>query len=113
MTFVYGETGWPRGGRFRPHRTHQNRLSVYLMVPVRGGDGRPARLPTPPWRKFGYATHFDAAVELVIVAPEYRPALARTPSGAVLARLPLMRGRPWVRHDEHYHVDFPVRPPSP
>jgi penicillin-insensitive murein endopeptidase len=29
-TYVYGETRWPSGGRFRPHRTHQNgkRLGV-------------------------------------------------------------------------------------
>src|SRR5512143_887219 len=25
--FVYGETGWKNGGRFRPHKTHQNGLS--------------------------------------------------------------------------------------
>lgn len=26
--FVYGETGWKNGGGFRPHKTHQNGLSV-------------------------------------------------------------------------------------
>jgi penicillin-insensitive murein endopeptidase len=25
---------------------------------------------------------------------------------ALVAKLPFMQGRPWVRHDEHYHVDF-------
>lgn len=139
VTFVYGETGWPRGGRIRPHRTHQNGLSVDFMVPVRGADGRPARLPTSPWTKFGYAIEFDSAgraggleidfeaiaahlaalersarrhgvgIELVILAPELTVALQRTPgSGALVRRLPFMRGRPWVRHDEHYHVDFRI-----
>src|SRR5947208_2425398 len=28
VAFVYGETGWANGGRMRPHRTHQNGLSV-------------------------------------------------------------------------------------
>jgi penicillin-insensitive murein DD-endopeptidase len=32
--YVYGETGWPSGGRFRPHKTHQNGLSVDFMVPI-------------------------------------------------------------------------------
>jgi penicillin-insensitive murein endopeptidase len=34
--FVYGETGWASGGRFKPHKTHQNGLSVDFMVPVHG-----------------------------------------------------------------------------
>lgn len=137
VTFVYGETGWPSGGRLRPHRTHQNGLSVDFMVPVRSAGGAPRTLPTAPWRKFGYAVEFDAdgragdlridfdavaahlaaleraaarhglAIELVIFAPELRDRLARTPQGRVVVqRLPFMRGRPWVRHDDHYHVDF-------
>ena len=28
--FVYGETGWKNGGRFRPHKTHRNGLSVVI-----------------------------------------------------------------------------------
>lgn len=135
--FVYGETGWPRGGRFRPHRTHQNGLSVDFFVPVRDARGRVAELPTGPVHGFGYRWQFDStgragdlrvdfdaiarhlaaldraarkhglAIRLVIIAPEYRRALSRSPRGrAVLARLPFMQGTPWVRHDEHYHVDF-------
>src|SRR5262245_56167063 len=38
--YVYGETGWPSGGRFRPHRTHQNGLSVDFFVPVKDGKGQ-------------------------------------------------------------------------
>jgi penicillin-insensitive murein endopeptidase len=45
----------------------------------------------------------------------------KTPSGAALRpmfllagcaylkqKLPFMKGKSWVRHDEHYHVDFAV-----
>jgi penicillin-insensitive murein endopeptidase len=137
VTFVYGETGWPSGGRLRPHRTHQNGLSADFMVPVRGAAGAPRTLPTAPWRRLGYGWEFDAAgragelridfeavaahlvaleqaatrhglaIELVIFAPEFQSQLARTEQGrSVLRRLPFMRGQAWVRHDEHYHVDF-------
>ena len=137
VTWIYGETGWPSGGRFRPHRTHQNGLSVDFMVPVRTADGEPTTLPTAPWKKFGYAIEFDAAgrsgdlqidfaaialhldaldraarrhglaIDLVIFAPELRRQLALTEQGRRLdSRLPWMKGIPWVRHDDHYHVDF-------
>jgi penicillin-insensitive murein DD-endopeptidase len=137
VTFVYGETGWPSGGRLRPHRTHQNGLSADFLVPVRSSGGAPRTLPTAPWQKFGYGMNFDAdgragelridfeavaahlaaleqaaarhglVIELVIFAPEFHRHLARTGQGrSVGGRLPFMRGRPWVRHDEHYHVDF-------
>lgn len=32
--FVYAETGFQSGGKFRPHKTHQNGLSIDIMVPV-------------------------------------------------------------------------------
>jgi penicillin-insensitive murein DD-endopeptidase len=130
--FVYGETGWPWGGRFRPHRTHQNGLSVDFMVPVRDRrTGSPARLRCSPLNLFCYELEFDAAgvqgnreidfaaieahlealaaaapahglrIERVILAPEYHAKVARARD-----RLPFMQGRAWIRHDEHYHVDF-------
>lgn len=138
LHFVYGETGWCSGGRFRPHRTHTNGLSVDFMVPVRDRAGRPADLPTWPWLKFGYGIEFDTAghwrdltvdfdalaahlsalqsaaarhglvIERVIVAPEFQARLLGTARAAEIKRLPFMQGRPWVRHDEHYHVDFSV-----
>ena len=59
--FVYGETGWPSGGPFPPHRTHQNGLSVDFMVPVRDRSGSAVPLPTRPWTRFGYDLSFDSA----------------------------------------------------
>jgi penicillin-insensitive murein endopeptidase len=135
--FVYGETGWPSGGRFWPHRTHQNGLSVDFMVPVRTRTGEPAELPTWPWQKFGYAVEFDSKgrwqdleidypamvahlsalktaahrqglrIDRVIFAPELQNRLGHAPGGAlILKQVPFMRGRAWIRYDEHYHVDF-------
>ena len=99
--FVVGETGFRSGGRFSPHRSHQNGLSVDIFMPVVDGSKRSVAMPTPAWRKFGYALEFDAsgqgeglsidfpslaellveldlaagrhglAVERIIVAPEY------------------------------------------
>ena len=140
VEFVYGETGWPSGGPFAPHRTHGTGTSVDRFVPVLDGDGRPTSLPTRPWNKFGYSIEFDAEgrwndyridfetlashllvldaearrhgarIERVILAPEFEDELAASEVGRrALATLPWMKGRPWVRHDEHYHVDFGLR----
>jgi penicillin-insensitive murein DD-endopeptidase len=137
VRFVYGETGWPSGGRFRPHRTHRNGLSVDFMVPVRDAAGGPAVVPTWPWLRWGYDVEFDARgrfdgleidfpavaahltaldaaararghrIERVILAPELMARLGRAEGGAAALRIiPFMKGKPWVRHDEHYHVDF-------
>ena len=57
--YVYGETGWPRGGRFRPHRTHRSGVSVDYMTPVTNREGRSVPLPTWPWLRFGYDMAFD------------------------------------------------------
>ena len=138
VQYVYGESGNEFGGRFHPHRTHQNGLSVDFFVPVRDQDGRPARLPTPATQRFGYDIEFDRdarygdyridfsamaehlvqldqaararghALALVIFDTAYLPRLIATPRGAELKRLKFMMGKPWVRHDEHYHVDFAV-----
>lgn len=145
--FVLGETGWPSGGPFPPHKTHENGTSVDLFVPVLDRAGLPTTLPTWPWNKFGYGIEFDstgqwhgyridfstladhllvldsiaaakgAPIARVILAPEYRTELMKSAAGRrALATIPWMRGKPWVRHDEHYHVDFAVpgaTPPSP
>jgi penicillin-insensitive murein endopeptidase len=44
--FVTGETGWPGGGRIRPHRSHENGMSVDVFMPVDGPDGSPGT-----WRR--------------------------------------------------------------
>lgn len=137
--FVYGETGWSGGGRFRPHRTHQNGLSVDFFVPVRDASGKSVALPTSVTNRFGYDIEFDPSarfedltidfpamaehlyqlhvaaknrgvgIALVIVEPPFLTNLFATPRGPYLKQnLPFMKGRAWVRHDEHYHVDFAV-----
>lgn len=137
--YVYGETGWPSGGRFRPHRTHQNGLSVDFFVPVKDGKGQSVPLPTNLTDKLGYDVEFNqeakygeytidfealaehlyqldvaakaagAGLALVILDTQYLPRLFVTKRGAYLKEsLPFMKGKPWVRHDEHYHVDFAV-----
>ncbi len=139
ITFVYGETGFPDGGRFKPHRTHQNGLSVDFFVPVRTSKGEPAVLPSTIGNRFGYKIEFDAqgrwrdlridfdayaehlyqlhrlapehgaSIALAIVDPAHLPHLFATRRGAYLReRMPFMKTRPWVRHDEHFHIDFAV-----
>ena len=137
--YVYGETGWPSGGRFRPHRTHQNGLSVDFFVPVKDGKGQSVPLPTNLTDRFGYDVEFDqnakygeytidfealaehlyqldvaaraagSSLALVIFDAQYMTRLFATKRGTYLKeKLPFMKGKPWVRHDEHYHVDFSV-----
>ncbi|HEX7917933.1 MAG TPA: penicillin-insensitive murein endopeptidase, partial [Gemmatimonadales bacterium] len=145
VTFQFGETGFPEGGEFRPHRSHRNGTAVDLFVPVRDAQGRSAQLPIAPWNEFGYWIEFDSAgrwhdytidfpllaehllvldsiarvhdapITRVILAPEFQDELAGSPEGReALRRLPWMTAKPWVRHDEHYHIDFgvPTRPIS-
>lgn len=136
--FTYGETAWCwGGGRLRPHRTHQNGLSVDFMVPVIDEAGEPASFPAWPWTKFGYSVDFDdggrgsgmlidfdaiaahllaiddaadehgVQIRRVIFAPDLRDEIFNAVGGAdVRRRIPFMNGEAWVRHDEHYHVDF-------
>lgn len=59
-TFVYGETGFAKGGPFKPHKTHQNGLSVDFMVPVVDAKGRSVPLPGNAANRYGYDIEFDA-----------------------------------------------------
>lgn len=58
--YVYGETGWAKGGQFKPHKTHQNGLSVDFFVPVLDSKGASVPLPTGPHNKFGYSIEFNS-----------------------------------------------------
>jgi penicillin-insensitive murein endopeptidase len=142
ITYVYGETGHQAGGPMPPHRTHEAGIAVDFMVPVREASGRPVRLPASASDKYGYAWEFGAdgkagaltidyealgehlfqlartgkrlnvPVGRIIFDPRLMPALFNTRHGAALKALPFMLVKPWIRHDEHYHVDFgvPCRP---
>ena len=59
--YVYGETSAKNGGKFRPHKSHQNGLSVDFMVPVLNSDGGSIPLPTGLLNKFGYGIEFSDA----------------------------------------------------
>lgn len=138
-TFVYGETGWASGGRFRPHRSHKNGLSVDFFVPVIDAKGNSVSLPTGVRNKFGYSIDFDehgrydgyaidfeaigehlyqldvaakahgVGIALAIFDPPYLAKLFQTKRGKyVKANINFMKGNAWVRHDEHYHIDFLV-----
>ena len=137
--YVYGETGWKNGGRFRPHKTHQNGLSVDFFVPVVDQSGKSVPLPTSPLHKFGYSIEFTSdgkyqdykidfeamaehllalkkAADLsgvkiwrVIFDNDLQKLLFQTSKGKDLqAQLTFSKKKPWVRHDEHYHIDFIV-----
>lgn len=137
--YKYAETGKRSGGLFKPHKTHQNGLSVDFMTPVIDGDGMSVHLPTNAFNRLGYDIEFDSSyqfgglkidysalaahlVELhrqakkrghglwrVIFAPELQAPLFETDYGSYLRRhIQFSKKRSWVRHDEHYHVDFDV-----
>lgn len=132
----YGDLGSEYGGRFKPHRTHQNGASADFMTPITGADGRPALIPTSCRNKFGYGVEFDAkgsgehgivdwkavgahleallaagakrgvGIKRIILTPEYIPLLqAASPAAKKLDAL-FVKKQVWVRHDEHYHIDF-------
>ena len=139
IKYMYGETGLKTGGLFKPHRTHQNGLSVDFFVPVRAAAGASVTLPTSAANRFGYDIEFDAQsrsgayridypalaehlyalaqagkangapIRQVIFDQAYLPQLFAAPRGAYLRQhVGFMKGTPWVRHDEHFHVDFAV-----
>ncbi|RYV01865.1 replication initiation protein [Shewanella sp. OPT22] len=137
--FKYAETGFKSGGKFKPHKTHQNGLSVDFMTPVLDEKGNSVHLSTSPFNRFGYDIEFDSKgryedltidyvglaahitalhknaksqgydVWRVIFAPNLQPKLFDTEYGHYLKKhVQFSTKRSWVRHDEHYHVDFKV-----
>lgn len=138
--YKYAETGFEEGGRFKPHKTHQNGLSVDLMVPVLDKDNNSVHLPTHMFNRFGYDIDFDnkgnyqqyridfealgahlvalhkAALKhkvqiwRVLFDPRLQPFLYQTRYGEYIKKHILIpKKRSWVRHDDHYHVDFKVK----
>lgn len=58
------------------------------------------------------ARQHGTRIERLILAPEFLPLLWAAPSGHGLkSRIAVLRGPAWVRHDEHYHVDFTAPQP--
>ena len=136
--YVYGETGFRNGGEFKPHKTHRNGLSVDFMTPVIDADGKSVPLPTSVTNKYGYAIEFDSATRhedlridfeaisahlsalkssakkqgvgiwRVIFDPELQPYLHTTKAWPEISDMTFSRKRSWVRHDDHYHVDFAI-----
>ncbi len=59
------------------------------------------------------AKSHGAGIALVIFDPPYLPRLFKTTHGKYLqANIPFLQGKVWIRHDEHYHVNFdlPCKP---
>lgn len=137
--FIYGETGYKNGGKFRPHKSHQNGLSVDFFVPVVNTNGASVPLPIGALNKFGYGIEFDdnasfkglridfetlaqhirtvkieadkinVGIRVVIFDNEFQKKLMATTTGKQLqASVKFSTKKPWVRHDEHYHIDFEV-----
>ena len=137
--FKYAETGFKSGGEFKPHKTHQNGLSVDFMVPVLDKNNKSVVLPTNFKNKYGYAIEFNnkginkhykidfeamaahilaldkaakkhgVALWRVIFAPDLQKQLYATKNGKVIkSTIKIPTKKSWVRHDEHYHVDFAI-----
>lgn len=137
--FKYAETGFKEGGKFKPHKTHMNGLSVDFMTPVINGLGESVHLPTNALNKLGYNIEFDSSgvyeglkidydamaahitalhkqskragydIWRVIFDPKLQANLFETHYGAYLKEnIQFSQKRSWVRHDEHYHVDFSI-----
>ncbi|MBL4661541.1 MAG: penicillin-insensitive murein endopeptidase [Alcanivoracaceae bacterium] len=135
--YKYAETGFASGGLFKPHKTHQNGLSIDFMVPVKNKKGLSVHFPTTVFNKFGYdvdfnnlgdfksyhidfkamAAHIKAldisakqkgyGIRRVIFDPKLQAKLFDTADGDYLVKnIVFLKKRSWVRHDEHYHVDF-------
>ncbi|WP_043320682.1 penicillin-insensitive murein endopeptidase [Microbulbifer sp. HZ11] len=137
--FKYAETGFKEGGKFKPHKTHRNGLSVDFMTPVIDPSGKSVHLPTNPLNKLGYDIEFDEHDQFgelkidyeamaahivslhkqakvrghelwrVIFDPKLQVNLFKTKYADYLKEnITFSRKRSWVRHDEHYHVDFSI-----
>jgi len=138
--YKYAETGYRGGGKFNPHKTHQNGLSVDFTVPVLDENNKSVYLPTNIFNKWGYNIEFDntgkydnltidfeslaahivtlhkvarkhgIGIWRVIFAPELQPFLYKTKYGKYIKdNILIPKKKSWVRHDDHYHVDFSIK----
>jgi len=138
--YKYAETGFAGGGKFAPHRTHQNGLSVDFMVPVKDKNNLAVYFPTTKLNRYGYDVEFDKHGQYknyqidfealaehivtldkvakkkglnlwrVIFSPDLQDNLYKTSYGIYLKKHVIIpTKRSWVRHDEHYHVDFAIK----
>jgi penicillin-insensitive murein endopeptidase len=136
--FVYGETGRSGGGHFPPHRTHRNGLSVDLMVPVlregrsvplprsllnrygydlefddagRLGEHRIDFEALAAWLDALEAAARDQGIgirRVIFEVPLQRHLFATATGRRLRDRIAFSTRPAWVRHDEHFHVDFAV-----
>lgn len=133
LEFVYAEMGFPWGGRFPPHRTHREGLSADFHVPLTGGGQIPMTPANRYGYDVDFDTQgvgpagtidFDAValhlraldkqaravggrVGRVFFAPDLQDELFASDAGQGLDALISFNSRQsWVRHDDHYHVDF-------
>jgi penicillin-insensitive murein endopeptidase len=134
----YGEMGKERGGPLWPHKTHQNGLAADFFMPVVNASGAPAQIPISPLNKFGYGLEFDkegklqdliidwralgehllalesaggaygVQIERIIITPDFHEKLFRVNQGLKRLAPLFLKKEAWVRHDEHYHVDFRI-----
>jgi len=138
--YKYAETGFAGGGKFDPHKTHQNGLSVDFMVPVIDENNVGIYFPTTKANRYGYDIEFnkhghyknyridfealaahivsldkaakDNGIHLwrVLFSPDLQDNLYQTSYGKYLRKnIIIPAKRSWVRHDEHYHVDFAIK----
>lgn len=134
----YGDLGFREGGPFAPHRTHQNGLSADFFVPVTSEDGSPQQVPISDSNRYGYGVEFDedgrvrnlqidwpavtehlfaleaagkdegVRIKKILMAPGLRRRLIAVDGRARHFETRFNRRGVWVRHDEHYHVDFDI-----
>ncbi len=134
--FKYAETGFEEGGQFKPHKTHRNGLSVDVMVPVTEnsksvhlptnvlnkwgynidfdlkGNFENYKIDYEAFAALLVEFHLQAKKEgydlwRVIFDPKMTPDLYKTSHGDYLKKhIQFSKKRAWVRHDEHFHVDF-------
>lgn len=51
----------------------------------------------------------NSGIALVIFESSYLPKLFAAKRGEYLKnKVNFMKGKPWIRHDEHYHIDFAI-----